>query len=116
MRKALLIIGIAGGHWVLSMMLLLSAMGSTMGRMDGGGLPDLRERAVGSMLDVLLFPLVQPLGTALMRFVPRGFPLEHAMFVANSLLWAMVLVTLARRQSARRVPGVPPNSIQRCPL
>jgi hypothetical protein len=105
MRKAFLIIGIAGGHWVLSMTLLFSAMGSTMGRMDGGGLPDLRERVVGSMLDALLFPLVQPLGRALMRFVPRGYAWEHTIFIANSLLWAIVLVTLVRTLSAGWVPG-----------
>jgi hypothetical protein len=40
-----------------------------------------------------------------MRFVPRGYAWEHTIFIANSLLWAIVLVTLVRTLSARWVPG-----------
>jgi hypothetical protein len=111
MRKALLIIVIATAHFVLSIGLVLSAMGATMGRFDGGGPPDFRERVVSSVVHVLLFPLVQPVGRYLFRIVPDGPPWEHMVFAANSLLWAMVLVALASRLSRRRSGIVPVEEI-----
>jgi len=82
---------------------MLSAMGATMARFDVGGIPDLRERVVSGVVQVMLFPLVQPAGRYLFRVVPNGPPWEHMVFAANSLLWAIVLVALASRLPQRHV-------------
>jgi hypothetical protein len=111
MRRALFIIVIATAHFVLSIGLVLSAMGATMSRFDDGGPPDLRERIVSSVVHVLLFPLVQPVGRYLFRIVPDGPPWEHMVFAANSLLWATALVALVGRLSQRRGGIVPVEQI-----
>jgi hypothetical protein len=103
MRKALLVVGIAVIHLVLSAGLMLSAMGAAMGRMDHGGDPNLGERIVSGTAIALLFPLVHPLGQYLFRLIPSGPPWEHMIFAANSLLWAIVLVTLVSRWSMRQI-------------
>lgn len=51
--------------------------------------------------------LVDPLGRLLLRGIAHGgFPLEHSIFLANSLLWAVALAALWGRVRPRRVANV----------
>jgi hypothetical protein len=93
------IAGVAAVHLVLSTSLGLYVFGAGMARFDGGGPPSPGERVADAVATVLLFPAF---GTGLedrlpLRFRGGGFPWEHSVFVANSLVWGAVLVALARR-------------------
>jgi drug/metabolite transporter superfamily protein YnfA len=104
LRRLLLIALLTMVHLALCGVLGLLSFAATMGRFDTGAAPALGERVMELVSRVLLFPVVDPLARLLPRAITgRGFPSEHLIFVANSLLWAVALAALWRRVTRRRV-------------
>jgi hypothetical protein len=91
-------------HLALSGALMLLSMSATMGRFDTGAEPTPGARVVELLSRILLFPVVDPLARLLPRGIRGGgFPWEHLIFVANSLLWGVVLAALWERVRRRSV-------------
>jgi hypothetical protein len=91
--------GVAAIHFALSVGLGMYVFLSGMARFDEGGPRSYGESAAAAVATVLLFPAF---GTGLEDRLPAifrqgGFPWEHSVLAANSLLWAIAVVALARR-------------------
>lgn len=99
-RRAFVVVCIALLHVLLTMALILLVLGSEMSRWDTGAETPAVIQATGLLLTVLSAPLLPLLEAAGVR--PAGFPLDHAVFFLNGLIWGLALVALARAWRARQ--------------
>lgn len=88
-------------HYLATWGSFLIAFGATMRRFDTGQEPDVLETMCVAASDVLAFPVL-PLLKSVSVSVPG--PLGHFPFLANSALWAFLIVALIVR-SRRRKPN-----------
>lgn len=98
-RKALAVVVIAIVHYAATIIVILRNFGSTMRGFDSGDISEstAADRMFELLQHILFFPLVAPLGDVWPTALRTGaFPRQHVPFIANSLLWALVLVTLFR--------------------
>ena len=94
-RRAFLIAGLTLLHFIASLGALALSFAVGMARFDSGRVPGAGERVLGVVSDVLSFPLVQPVAAWISpAWRPSGPPWEHLTFLANSLLWALVITGL----------------------
>ncbi len=111
MRRFLILAGLTCLHAAITFGLLLLVFGGGMSRIDTGEPTPWLERVAGVVLDVLTFPLLPAVAQLPRALQPTGFPGEWLIFVANSLLWAVGLLTAwtwARGRLARAAP--PPGA------
>jgi hypothetical protein len=95
MRRLRAVVVLTGVHFALSLGLLFSAFGATMGRFDDGREASAWERVVGVASDVLLFPIVNGLADLVFRGPHElGTVVQYLLFVANSLLWAATILAI----------------------
>jgi hypothetical protein len=105
LRRLAVLLAIATAQAMLTIALTVSLFSSSMARFDTGAAPEASAGLVAALLHVLSFPLL-PLLSLLpkpMRF--SGFPVEHLLFLANGLIWAIVLLWLYRRYRRWRSHG-----------
>lgn len=103
MRRLAILAGLACIHAALSIALLLVVFGGGMSRFDTNAPTPLLERLADKALVVLTFPLLPAVARLPVSVQPHGFPAEHLVFVANSLIWAACLLAVWTRRSNRRV-------------
>jgi hypothetical protein len=103
LRRALIVGVLTLLHFLGTLALTVVAFGRGMAELDSG----LPPTATGQVLDVLtkvfLFPIVNGLVTLLPRSITgAGFPVEHLLFLLNSLIWALAVLWVATSLRRRR--------------
>jgi predicted neutral ceramidase superfamily lipid hydrolase len=86
MKKLFIILVLAAGHFILSLVALFMTLGASMSRFDTGGSPSASETVIAVVAAVLHFPLVL-LVQALSPIRFSSSWAEYIPFVLNSLLW-----------------------------
>ena len=102
MRRLAILVGLACIHAMLSIYLLLVVFGGGMSRFDTNADTPLIERLADWALGVLTFPLLPVVARLPLSAQPHGFPGEHLVFVANSLIWAACLLAVWTWRKNRR--------------
>jgi hypothetical protein len=100
-RLMSLFLAVAVIHFVVSIGLTIYVFGAGMARFDKDGSPGLAERVADLVVTLLMFPALGLERWLPARFRGGGFPWEHSIFAANSLLWAAAIVALLRRRKSR---------------
>jgi len=96
-RFLLLLLALALGHTMLTISLTAIVFGSGMARFDTGAPAPTGVRLLNGLATVLAYPVL-PLVTRLpLTMRPQGFPGEHLVFLANSVIWAIGIIAVRRR-------------------
>ncbi len=106
MRRILALTLITGLHLALSLGLLFSSIGATMGRFDDGREAGVAERGVETTSDVFLFPIVNGLADLILGGTRNlSTVVQYLLFIANSFLWAVAVFAIWLLWKRRRLVG-----------
>ena len=103
MRRALLFTSITAVHCLITILLLAYTFGAGMSRFDTGVPASARERIAATLLEVCGFPLL----TVLFGMTPQSWfsgLFGYLPFLANSALWAYVILAVRRAIQAWNNP------------
>jgi len=95
-RSLLLLSALALGHATLTVGLVAITFGSRVAQLETGTTAPIGVRLANMLATVLAFPLL-PLVTRLpLTLRPQGFPGEQLVFLANSVIWALAILSVWR--------------------
>ena len=95
MKTALVVIGVALLHFVISFMVFIATFGDSMRRFDTGESATVPMRFLALVSEVLHFPIVKVFEWLPLRWETTAA--QYFPFVANSLLWGLSIVWVGRK-------------------